>query len=303
MSGADGGSPGLPSRADPRGAQPLRRLLDDAGATSVGESRGGLVDELAQRYDGDLHIGLRPDRPTIVANFVETIDGVVAMTEDGQTGGGEVSGFSPTDRFVMGLLRALSDVVLVGASSIRTSRRAARTPGGVFPDAAAAFADLRSRLGLAPVPTTLVVTSSGDLDPTMPAFQERTAPIVIAGPSERMAELRAGAFGPNVTFEALRGSAATPDELVEIARGLGARVVTTEAGPRLFADLARAGLADELFLTLAPQLAGRDPAHPRLPLVDGEAFWPDSPRWARLTSVRSAGDHLFLRYRFEEQRA
>ena len=76
-----------------------------------------------------------------------------------------------------------------------------------------------------------------------------------------------------MTLEAFRGSAATPDELVEIARGLGARVVTTEAGPRLFADLARAGLADELFLTLAPQLAGRDPAHPRLPLVDGEAFW------------------------------
>ena len=92
-----------------------------------------------------------------------------------------------------------------------------------------------------------------------------------------------------------------PEALVGVARRLGARLIVSEAGPVLFGTLARAGLVDELFLTLAPQLAGRDPGHPRLPLVDGATFWPDSPRWARLASVRSAGDHLFLRYRFEEQ--
>jgi riboflavin biosynthesis pyrimidine reductase len=293
----------LPSRTDPRGTGPLRVLFDGTGTPLQGDSRGGLVDELARRYDGDLRLALRDDRPTMIANFVETIDGVVAMTTDGHTGGGEVSGFSPADRFVMGLLRSLADVVLVGASSIRTSQRATRTPAGVFPDAAAAFADLRSRLGLAPAPTTLVVTSSGDLDPGMPAFRDQAGPVVIAAPAHRVAELRARGFAPTVGFEPLRGSAATPDELVEVTRRLGARVVVTEAGPRIFADLAGAGLIDELFLTLAPQLAGRDPSHPRLPLVDGAAFFPDSPRWARLASVRAAGDHLFLRYQLEDQPA
>jgi riboflavin biosynthesis pyrimidine reductase len=74
----------------------------------------------------------------------------------------------------------------------------------------------------------------------------------------------------------------------------------SEAGPLLFGQLVRAGLVDELFLTVSPQLAGRDAGHPRVPLVDGAALWPDAPRWARLASARSAGDHLFLRYRFED---
>jgi riboflavin biosynthesis pyrimidine reductase len=275
------------------------RLLE-AGARTE-ESRGGLVGDLARRYDGDLHIALRPERPTLVANFVETIDGVVAMGTDGRSSGGEVSGFSPTDRFVMGLLRSLADVVLVGASTVRRSQRAARTPSAVFPDAAPAFAELRMRLGLAPTATTLVATSSGDLDPELPAFRDRSAPIVIAAPTRHVDDLRARGFAPNVGFEAYEGvGPATPAALVDIAQRLGARLVVSEAGPHLFAELARAGLLDELFLTVAPQLAGRDAGHPRLPLVDGAALWPELPRWARLESVRSAGDHLFLRYRFEE---
>ena len=299
MSGATAVLERVPSRAEPRGAEPLVRLreADDA----AGASRGGLTGDLARRYDGDLRIGLRSDRPTVVANFVETIDGVVAMGTDGRTGGGDVSGFSPTDRFVMGLLRSLADVVLVGASTVRRSPHAARTPSGVFPDAAPAFTALRSQLGLPPTPTTLVATSSGNLDPELPAFRDTTAPIVIAAPAARVRELGARGFAPNVSFEAYEGAGpATPDALVDIARRLGARLVVSEAGPQLLADLVRAGLLDELFLTLAPQLAGRDAAHPRLPLVDGAALWPDLPRWARLASVRSAGDHLFLRYRIEE---
>ena len=289
----------VPSRTEPRGAEPLVRLLE-AGADAR-EFRGGLIGELAERYDGDLRIGLRADRPTLVANFVETIDGVVAMGTGGRSSGGDVSGYSPTDRFVMGLLRSLADVVLVGASTIHRSQRAARTPSGVFPDAAPAFADLRSRLGLRPTPTTLVATRSGDLDPELPAFRDRSAPIVIAAPAVRMGELRARGFAPNVSFEAYDDEGgATPAALVDIARRLGARLVVSEAGPHLFAELVRAGSLDELFLTVAPHVAGRDAAHPRLPLVDGVALWPDIPRWAHLESVRSAGSHLFLRYRFEE---
>ncbi len=290
-----------PSRTDPRGTEPLVRLLDDTRGGDPLDARGGLRDDLARRHDGDLRILLRPDRPTLVANFVETIDGVVARGTDGRSGGGEVSGFSPTDRFVMGLLRSLADVVLVGASSVRRSPRAARLPAGVFPDAATAFADLRSRLGLAPAPTTLIATASGELDPGLPAFRDRTAPIVIAAPVRRIDALRACGFAPNVGFEVLEGPASdAPAALVDVVRRLGARLVVSEAGPLLFGQLVRAGLVDELFLTVSPQLAGRDAGHPRVPLVDGAALWPDAPRWARLASARSAGDHLFLRYRFED---
>ncbi|MFL5684140.1 MAG: hypothetical protein ACJ77O_13465, partial [Chloroflexota bacterium] len=48
-------------------------------APTSGRRRGGpLPPELARRYGADLSIELRDDRPTIVSNFVSTIDGVVA---------------------------------------------------------------------------------------------------------------------------------------------------------------------------------------------------------------------------------
>src|SRR5205085_856490 len=109
-----------------------------------------------------LRIPLRTDRPTVIANFVETIDGAVALDRIGSTGGGDVSGFSPTDRFVMGLLRALADVVLMGAGTARTSGGGGWTPGSVHPECAAAYRTLRRRLGLTQEPSTMIVTATGN---------------------------------------------------------------------------------------------------------------------------------------------
>jgi len=53
---------------------------------------------------------------------------------------------------------------------------------------------------------------------------------------------------------------------------------------------------DELFLTIAPQIAGRTPGMPRLALVEGLAYEIGATPWAELASVRRSGDHLFLRY-------
>ena len=55
---------------------------------------------------------------------------------------------------------------------------------------------------------------------------------------------------------------------------------------------------DELFLTLAPQIAGRDEAVKRHGLVMGKRFAPEDPRWGTLVSVKRGGSHLFLRYAF-----
>lgn len=290
----------LPTRVDPRGTEPLHRLFDGVDR-AVASARGGLPDDLAQHYDGDLWIPLRETRPTVVANFVETLDGVVAMGADGTTGGGEVSGFSPTDRFVMGLLRAMADVVLVGAATVRNSPRAAWTPDGVFPGAGKSFASLRSSLGLEAVPTTLIATSSGDLDPGLPVFEERTSPIVIAAPPRGVERLRRQRFSANVAIEPIaQEDPLAMTDLIGLAGRLGARVVVSEAGPHLAASLVAAGRIDELFITLAPQLAGRGGGAHRLGMIEGTALWPVQPRWGHLASARRAGDHLFLRYQFEE---
>ena len=286
----------MPTRANPRGDGPLTTLFD--APVEADDVRGGLTAALTRLYDGDLRIPLRTDRPTVLVNFVETLDGVVSMDTEGRTGGGEVSGYSPTDRFVMGLLRAMSDVVLVGASAVRRSSGSMSRPGGIYAPGTAAFAELRERLGLPPTPTTLIVTASGELDPSLPALADPSVPTVIAASKPAAGRLRRAGFPPHVAIEALAADAIP--SAVDVAGRFGARLIVSEAGPNVFGALVAAGRADELFLTLAPQLAGRAPDRPRLGLVEGTPLWPDRPTWTHLASVRRGGDHLYLRYRFGE---
>jgi riboflavin biosynthesis pyrimidine reductase len=277
-------------------------MLYEAPAIADGSVRTGLQADLRQAYDGDLAIRLRTDRPTVIANFVGTLDGAVALDRDGHSGGGAVSGYSPTDRFVMGLLRAMADVVLVGAGTVRASPGTGWTPKRAYPKAAESYRELRRRLGLSPDPTTLVATAHGDLDPTHPAFRDADLPTVIAAPAAAAERLRRLGFREGIRIEPLGDGMTVPsDALIDLAGHLGARVVLTEGGPHLLAGLAGAGLLDELFLTLAPQLVGRDRTASRLALLEGVALGAEHARWGQLASIRRGGDHLFLRYRFSKE--
>jgi riboflavin biosynthesis pyrimidine reductase len=77
-------------------------------------------------------------------------------------------------------------------------------------------------------------------------------------------------------------------------------VVLCEGGPHLFGRMVEARLIDELFITIAPQIAGRAPETPRLSLVEGVAFSVAGAPWSRLADARRSGDYLFLRYLFGE---
>jgi riboflavin biosynthesis pyrimidine reductase len=92
----------------------------------------------------------------------------------------------------------------------------------------------------------------------------------------------------------------TAPKLLDVAGSLGARLVLCEGGPHLIGDLMGAGMVDVLFLTIAPQVAGRDDRAPRLGFVAGRAFPIAEAPWAGLVSVRRAADHLFLRYRLDQ---
>jgi riboflavin biosynthesis pyrimidine reductase len=78
------------------------------------------------------------------------------------------------------------------------------------------------------------------------------------------------------------------------ARGHG--IILSEGGPTIFGSLLDAALADELFLTISPRLAGRSGGDERLGLVEGVSLLPDRGVQGRLLSARRDGDHLFLRY-------
>ena len=299
MTGADPAeSPGH------RGDSRLERLWDPATdpaapAPSRPDVRGDrLPSGLGDHYDGNLRVALRPDRPTVIANFVSTIDGAVAFDTDGSTGGGEVSGFADADRFVMGLLRAMADAVLVGAGTVRAAPTHEWTPRRVQPGSAGLYAAWREAMGISLQPTTIVATASGSLDPKHPGLSAPDVPVILATTESGAARLRAAGPASNARIEiAGSGGQIAATALVEIAARSGARLVLCEGGPHLIGDLLAAGLLDELFLTLAPQLAGRDDATHRLALVEGTAFEIATAPWAELGSVRRSGDHLFLRYR------
>ena len=81
-----------------------------------------LPPKLARLY-GPLRIALTRLRPYVISNFVTTLDGVVSLNVKGHLGGGDISGCSAEDRMVMGLLRAVADVVIVGAGTLARRSR------------------------------------------------------------------------------------------------------------------------------------------------------------------------------------
>ena len=238
----------------------------------------------------------------MIANFVSTLDGVVAFDTDESSGGAEVSGFFDPDRFVMGLLRTMADAVLVGAGTVRASPTHEWTARRVHPGSRSAYAQWRKRLGISSAqPTTIVATAGGGLDPTHPGLSAPDVPVIIATTEAGAERLAAARPAPNARVEVAGAGRGVPaPKLVEIARSIGAELVLCEGGPHLVGDLLRAGLLDELFLTVAPQVAGRDEKAERFGFVEGLAFSVADAPWTQLVSVRRAADHLFLRYRFEQ---
>jgi riboflavin biosynthesis pyrimidine reductase len=261
--------------------EPLALLAAEAGPGV------GLPHALRRVYGGDLAL---PER-CVYANFVQTIDGVVAIPSVPDSNR-LVSGGSEADRFVMGLLRAAADVVLIGSGTLRASARGRWRPDTVFPAAAGAYAELRRALGLALRPRVAILTASGSIPPDRAVLED--APLVVT--TNAGAERLAGTLPGGGEIVALPGDAEVDvRSAVELLRGRGYGRILSEAGPHVFGSLVEADVVDELFLTVSPLLAGRTDSGP-LGLVEGVALLPERARPLRLRSVRANESHLFLHY-------
>lgn len=269
---------------------PLDVLFESAQGVAI-----PLSPVLEQSY-GQLSFALTENKPHVIANFVETIDGVVSLGIPGKAGGGPISGSNRHDRLVMGLLRSVADVVVVGAGTLRSVPNHIWTPDYIFPDLAGEFAKVRTQLGKTPHALNVFITGSGQLDPDSAIFKQRAVPVhVLTTPS--------GAIEVERRLPHVENSIATQGHTIaatDIIRALArldmAHVVLVESGPQLTAAFLAEGVLDELFLTFAPQIAGRDDSSKRPGLISGHLFAPDDPRWSKLVSVRRADSHLFLRY-------
>jgi hypothetical protein len=70
------------------------------------------------RLYGGFRLPQTDSLPYIFGNFVTTLDGVVSLRTRGHAAGGDISGFNAQDRMVMGLLRTVADVVIVGSGTL-----------------------------------------------------------------------------------------------------------------------------------------------------------------------------------------
>jgi riboflavin biosynthesis pyrimidine reductase len=226
----------------------------------------------------------------LYANFVQSIDGVVTLPGV-ESPASLISGRSPADRFVMGLLRATANAVLIGAGTLRDTPGHHWTAQHIYPGLAAQFSALRTRLGLDQRPRLLVLTATGAIDVAHPAIEEGATILTTTAGADRLA----GFLPAGCEVKTWPGERVPLEESLRWLRDRGHRRILTEAGPTITGQLLEHDLLDDLFVTVSPVFAGRDGAG-RHGLVEGTALLPGRRVEARLTSARRSGAHLLLRY-------
>lgn len=193
------------------------------------------LDEIAHLYS-------YPEGGLVRANMVSSLDG--AVSADGRSK--PISG--PPDLFMFGLLRALADVILVGAGTARTEGYG---PGRARNE----FADLRAMSGQPPAPTIALVTRSAHLDPEAAIFTEAlTRTVVItceSAPAARREHLAQVA-----DVQVCGEQSVDLISAMNVLRERGLARILCEGGPSLLGDLSAARLVDELALAISPVVAG-----------------------------------------------
>ncbi len=214
----------------------------------------------------------RVDRPWVMLNMVESIDGATAVD------GGASALNDRDDRQLFLGLRAVADAVMNGAETVRSENLG---PLRMSDEMARRRADA----GLAPLPEMVVLTRSLDLDPGHRIFSKpEQRPTVITGVDVEPSRLGPiQDVGNVIQVDPLDGSG--------IVSALADHdVILCEGGPTINALLIRAGVVDEVNLTVSPMLALGDSKR----VASGPPLQP--PLTMRLDR-KLIGEHsLFLRF-------
>jgi riboflavin biosynthesis pyrimidine reductase len=238
-----------------------------------------------------LYGGLGFAKRAVYSNFVSSVDGVVTLG-DKPSAGSIISGKYPADRFLMGLLRACADVVLIGAGTMRATPGHLWTPAHVYPEFATEFLALRSALERSREPQLVVVTASGNLDPSHPALAKGAVVMTTVEGAKAI-----GNRLPKTCEVVVRtGKRLDLAKVLADLRSRGLDVILTEGGPHVIGELIGAGVLDEAFLTVSPVIAGRKD-NKRLGMVEGVELLPGGGVGTELLSARRHHDYMFLRYR------
>lgn len=216
------------------------------------------------------------DRRHVRANMVASVDG-------GATGGDGRSGSlgTPADRRVFAVLRALADVVLVGAGTVRAE-------GYRELPVVADLRAVRAAAGLAPVIELAVVTRRGAVPRDLLTGDRR--PLVVTG-AAGADRARADVGADRLLAVPGTDDPDSPDlrAALDVLAARGLHHALAEGGPRLLADLLAADVVDELCLTTSPVLLAGGAPRPAVGAVPL-----DPPRGAHLQHLLHAADGTLL---------
>jgi riboflavin biosynthesis pyrimidine reductase len=221
------------------------------------------------------------DRPWVRANMIASVDGTATIGgRSGALGG-------PADRMLLQVLRALADVILIGAGTARAERY---RPARAVPALAALRQD---RPATAPI---AVVSARLDLDPEAPLLVEAPAEartIVLTTPSAPRSQQTA--IARHAELIVAQADQLTAGQVIDALAARGHARILAEGGPSLLGQIAEAGRLDELCLTISPMLAGGQGRRilSGAPIADQQ---PGTPEPLRLAHVLADDDYLFCRY-------
>jgi riboflavin biosynthesis pyrimidine reductase len=253
------------------------------------------------------------DRPWIYTNFVQSLDGIVSLL--GKYASGAEIAKSRADRWLMDLLRAHADGLIMGMNTLREEQRnrGPESRGIVFQVTDPSLLKLREKLGKGRQRNIFVTRALDSNLSQLKAFDGDVVDVAVVTSPAGAERLRGLETHPHVTIVAA-GTGESVDlsaAVRELSTQLGIKYLLCEGGPTLYGNLARADLVDEKFVTVSPveigqvvppqqerlaSEAGREPLL-RPTVFGGTGFTKETmTRWAWL-SCRKSGDHQFNRYR------
>jgi riboflavin biosynthesis pyrimidine reductase len=286
-------------------------LFDDAGPS--------LIDHDGYAPYGKLsfppaHAG----RPWTYANFVQSIDGIASF-KGAHAAGSDISQ-SAEDRWLMDLLRAHADAIIMGINTLVEETTSSPVLNGgrgpVYRIEEELLRALRMKLGRRRE-KVIFVTASGSVDPgAYRAFDGELMDAAILTTESGAARLKTRSAGVQTIIAGQDKTIDLPLAMSMLRKELGIEHLLCEGGPTFYGSMSRAGMIDEKFVTVSPVEVGLLVPPEQGPLPAAQAtqtqakqfnvrpttfmypgFTKENAPWWQWMSCRRVGDHQFNRYR------
>lgn len=187
------------------------------------------------------------DNAWLRTNFVTTLDGSVQGADHRS---GSIN--TPSDNRVFALQRALADVIIVGAETVRTE-------GYQAVDLEPWQREIRRTEGLQPLPLLVIISSSLDIDPEVAGgIDGDTCPVMIITSTDQDEQGLPALRNRGVEIVQIGAETVDLTEAVQALWHRGHRRLLCEGGPHLHHGLLAADLVDEMCQTVAPLVVGGD---------------------------------------------